>query len=211
MSRNLPRTALVLWTAVAVLGAGCGDFVRQGRGPLLATVSLLEAASGASPTAFGNTLGSDVVTLVNKDNNGVKVKVATIFSDSGRANVSLILKDPGTTATPATPSSINQVTFSRYRVVYTRSDGRNTPGVDVPYPFDSGATFTATVDTPGQVGFEIVRLIAKQEAPLMSLATNNQFISTIAQVTFYGQDRAGNDVSASASIGVTFGNFGDPE
>ena len=96
-------------------------------------------------------------------------------------------------------------------MVYSRTDGRNTPGVDVPYPFDSSATFTATVDTPGAVGFEIVRLTAKQEAPLRALVTNSTFISTIAEVTFYGQDAAGNDVSATGSIGVTFGNFGDPE
>jgi hypothetical protein len=30
-------------------------------------------------------------------------------------------------------------------------------------------------------------------------------------VTFYGQDHAGNDVAATGNIGITFGNFGDPE
>jgi len=30
-------------------------------------------------------------------------------------------------------------------------------------------------------------------------------------VTFYGHDQAGNDISATGSIGVEFGNFGDPE
>ena len=92
-----------------------------------------------------------------------------------------------------------------------RADGRNTPGVDVPYPFDSSATFTAAAGTPGTVGFEIVRLTAKQEAPLRALITNTTFIGTVAEVTFYGQDAVGNDVSASGSIGITFGNFGDPD
>jgi hypothetical protein len=36
-------------------------------------------------------------------------------------------------------------------------------------------------------------------------------ISTIADVTFYGRDQAGNDVSATGSIGIDFGNFGDPQ
>lgn len=212
MLRDIHRTALVLGMAgVAVLGAGCGDFVRQGRGPMLAIVTSLEGASGAEPARFGGTLGSDVLTLVNKDDNGVKVKVPTIFTDLGRANITVTLKDPGTENAATKPSTLNTVTFNRYRVEYERADGRNTLGVDVPYPFDSSATFTATVDTPGSVGFEIVRLIAKQEAPLRALTTNSQFINTIAKVTFYGQDAAGNDVSATGSIGITFGNFGDPE
>jgi len=29
-------------------------------------------------------------------------------------------------------------------------------------------------------------------------------------VTFYGRDQAGNDVSATGSIGIVFGNFADP-
>ena len=83
--------------------------------------------------------------------------------------------------------------------------------MDVPYPFDSSATFTASPGAAGTTGFEIVRLTAKQEAPLRALITNSTFIGTIAEVTFYGQDAAGNDVSATGSIGITFGNFGDPE
>jgi hypothetical protein len=143
--------------------------------------------------------------------NGVKELVPTVFTDIGRANITVTLKDPGTAGSPARPTAMNAVTFTRYRVVYVRADGRNTPGVDVPYPFDSSATFTAVVGAPGAVGFEIVRLTAKQEAPLRALINNSTFISTIAEITFYGQDAAGNDVSATGSIGITFGNFGDPE
>jgi len=50
-----------------------------------------------------------------------------------------------------------------------------------------------------------------KEAPLRALATNPDIISTIADVTFYGHDQAGNDVSATGSITVDFGNFGDPQ
>ena len=41
------------------------------------------------------------------------------------------------------------------------------------------------------------------------LSSNFDIISTIAYVTFYGRDQAGNDVSATASIGVDFANFAD--
>jgi hypothetical protein len=212
MLRPIHRTALVVGMAgAAVLGAGCGDFVRQGQGPMLAIVTQLQGASGAEPTLFGGTLGSDVLTLVEREINGVKTMVPTVFTDLGRVTITVNLKDQGSTATPARPTAVNLVTFTRYRVVYVRADGRNTPGVDVPYPFDSSATFTAAVGSPGTTGFEIVRITAKSEAPLRSLITNSTFINTIAEVTFYGQDAAGNDVSATGSIGITFGNFGDPE
>ena len=35
-------------------------------------------------------------------------------------------------------TAINAVTLTRYHVDYRRTDGRNTPGVDVPYSFDGG-------------------------------------------------------------------------
>ena len=34
-------------------------------------------------------------------------------------------------------------------------------------------------------------------------------ITTIAEVTFYGQDLVGNDIQATGSIQVDFGNFAD--
>lgn len=218
MSRTTYRT----WAAAVACAAalsGCSETIREGRGPVQAMVTTLEAAPGAEPNKFGGTLSSDVLTLVKKDENGVKVKVPTIFSDAGRVVMTVALKNPGVPGSPTSPTAMNDVTFTRYRVVYTRADGRNTPGVDVPYPFDSAATFTARVGTPVTAGFELVRITAKEEAPLRSLCSStpycltisNTFIGTIADVTFYGQDRAGNDVTASGSIGVTFGDFGDPE
>ena len=113
-------------------------------------------------------------------------------------------------ASPAAPSELNWVTVTRYRVVYRRTDGRNTPGVDVPFPFDSAVTVTVTGDG-GSAGFQLVRTSAKQEAPLRPLVNNPDIISTIADVTFYGRDQAGNDVSVTGSIGIDFGNFGDPQ
>lgn len=211
MSNSIHRTAAAALLLCAGAGAGCGSYVREGRGPTQAVVATLEAAPGAEPNTFGTTLSSDVQTNVRRNINGQLVFVPTVFSDVGRVTMSLMLKDPGTTTAPTAPTAVNEVTFSRYRVTYTRADGRNTPGVDVPYAFDSAATFTATVGTPVVAGFELVRVVAKEEAPLRALVSNPTFIGTIAEVTFYGKDRAGNDVTASGSIGITFGNFGDPD
>jgi hypothetical protein len=206
MSKWIRRGALPAVCLLALAAAGCGDLVRQGHGPNLAMVTMLEGASGAVPGTFGGTLSSDVVTYVERDVNGATVRVPTVFNDLGRATLSVELKDPATA-----PTTINTVTFSRYRVTYQRADGRNTPGVDVPAPFDSAVTFSAAPGSPGQAAFDLVRNVAKQEAPLVGLVSNPDLITTIATVTFYGQDHAGNEVAASGKIGITFGNFGDPD
>jgi hypothetical protein len=191
----------------AVAASGCGDLVRQGNGPVQATVAMLEGASGAEPGKFGGTMLSDVVTLVKKTVNGQSVLVPTVFNDIGRVTVTAAMKDPSVTS----PTAVNAITFTRYRVTYIRADGRNTPGVDVPYGFDSAVTFTVQPGSTATTGFDLVRHVAKEETPLVSLAANDDLITTIAQVTFYGTDHAGHDVSVSGNIGITFGNFGDPD
>ena len=196
------------WKALAAVGvvmasAGCGNMATDGRSPVQLTLASLSAASGATPDEFGATLHSDVTTVVDD--------VPTIFNDNGAAEFVLVMKDPGANpANPAAPSALNSVTITRYRVEYRRTDGRNTPGVDVPYAFDSAVTVTVT-NEGGSTGFQIVRNSAKQDAPLRALVTSPNIISTIADVTFYGRDQVGNDVSVTGSIGIDFGNFGDPQ
>jgi hypothetical protein len=197
--------------ALAVLTSGCGDVVRQGRSPVQLVINSLEAASGAEPDDLGTTLLSDVQTLVERSVNGETVMVPTIFNDVGQVIMSLILKDPGQSGIIATPSALNQVTITRYRVEYRRTDGRRVQGVDVPFSFDSAVTFTVPTEGTIEAGFEIVRHTAKQEAPLAALMRNPDVISTLADVTFYGRDQAGNDISVTGTMGINFGNFADPE
>jgi hypothetical protein len=195
----------------ALTSAGCGEYVRNsGRGAAQPVILLLQGASGAEPDRFGGTVRSDVITMVNRTVNGQQVATPTIFNDLGQVTMSLVLKDPGQTGLSSAPSALNQVTFTRYRVVYRRADGQNTPGIDVPYAFDSGATFTVPAEQSVTASFELVRHIAKDEAPLRALSANGIIITTIADVTFYGRDQAGNEISVTGSIGVDFGNFGDP-
>jgi hypothetical protein len=207
------------FSRIAVLGvmagcitlvSGCGDFVRQGSGPVSIVVDSLEAASGADPDTFGGTLNSDVITVVQRQVNGQQTGVPTIFNDVGRVTMRLLLKDQGAPGVTSVPSPINEVTITRYRVTYRRADGRNTPGVDVPFPFDGAVTFTIPAQGTVQTGFELVRHVAKQEAPLSALASSAVGITTITEVQFFGHDQAGHDVLATGNIGIIFGNFGDP-
>jgi len=77
----------------------------------------------------------------------------------------------------------------------------------VPYAFDGGVALTVPAGSSGTVTFEIVRVDAKKEAPLVQLNSNRFVINTIASVTFYGHDATGNDVSVTGSMTVDFGNF----
>jgi hypothetical protein len=131
-----------------------------------------------------------------------------IFDDVAKARLRIQLKDPGSPGVAATPSQINEVTLDRYRVEYLRADSHNVQGVDVPYSFDSGLTITI----PGggaEISFEVVRHSAKEEAPLRALLQSRERISTIATITFYGHDQAGNQVSVASTMGVNFADFAD--
>ena len=146
----------------------------------------------------GHVFRSDVAT------NGLVVE------DEGRVLLALALKDPGTADLPSRPTSANFVTVTRYRVRYVRADGRSTPGVDVPYAFDGGMTFTVGPDG-GVSRFVLVRAQAKREAPLATLRNGGGAIalSTLAEVTFVGRDQAGHDVTVTGLIGVNFADWPD--
>jgi hypothetical protein len=177
----------------------CADLARTGTGPAYLIIDSVAASRGGSSSAtFTNNLESDVVTR------------SSVFSDIGQARIRAVMKNALSTTAP---SPINSITLTRYRVHYRRTDGQNQQGIDVPYDIEGGTTATVEVgsDTPTVVGFDLVRLQAKLERPLRNLvgAGGLIVISTIAEVTFYGADQAGNDVSITGSIDVKFADFGD--
>lgn len=190
--------------AMSAAMAGCGgEFVRDSRSPVRLVVNSVEWNDQ-------NTVLADVITLRRTPAPcTATAPCPTVVNDMAVVNFSLLLRDPGEVASPSSPSGLNQVTVNRYRVQYRRADGHNVPGVDVPYDFDSAFTVTVPATGNAEAAFEIVRHSAKEEAPLAALRFNDDIISTIAEVTFYGRDQAGNEVSASASIGIKFGNFAD--
>lgn len=203
------RTATRLLGLAVILAAtaSCGDVIRQGRSPAVLVVNSLQGASGGGHAAntMGSTLLSDVQVLITTPAPcTAATPCATVFDDSGQASLSLSMKD-----VTVTPTSNNQVTIERYTVVFTRNDGRNTPGVDVPFPFDGAVTITLAANAAATVPFEMVRHVAKEEAPLVQLIVNPNIITAIATVTFYGHDLVGNAIQAQGSMVVEFGNFGD--
>jgi len=175
---------LLVVVSLIAASSACGEFTREGRSPVVLVVDSLFVNDDQG------TLNSDVLTK------------GSTLNDMAEVEMRVILKDPGAPGVTVNPTLLNAVTITRYRVEYRRTDGRSVQGVDVPYAFDSAMTITVPSDGTGTTTFQLVRHSAKEESPLRALSSNFDIISTIAYVTFYGRDQAGNDISATASIGA---------
>jgi hypothetical protein len=188
----LTRAAGVLALAAGVIGSSsCGDLNTAGKSPTFLIVMSMQGNAGSSGTS-GTPLLSDVSPVIN---------------DTGTASIAAELKNPFIVGA----SAVNSVTLTRYRVIYRRADGRNTPGVDVPHSFDGALSVTIPVGATQAVVFDLVRHQQKEEPPLRNLRLQGGLgiIITIAEVTFYGRDQAGNEVSITGSLDVHFGDFAD--
>jgi hypothetical protein len=204
------RTRLTALAALVLATISCGDVARQGRSPVYLVINTLQGAFGGTPSKLAGNVLSDVITNVTSGGTCTTANPCpTVFNDVGQVSLGESLKDVGTVTSPAAATSNNAVTVTRFHVEYRRADGRNTPGVDVPFAFDGAATGTLNVGSPLTLGFELVRATAKQEAPLVQLRISPNIITVIADITFYGTDQVGNAVSVTGSIQIDFGNFAD--
>ena len=189
------RAALVATCAITTVSCG-GELLRTGRSPvyLMITGMLATPGGGGESSSF---LLSDVAT-----------DGGSAFNDS----VEITLRaEPKNTTIPTTP--LNDVTMTRYRVVFRRSDGRNTQGVDVPYSFDGGLSTVVQAGGTGTVVFNLVRHQSKFEPPLrnMSGLGGLAVLTTVAEITLWGRDQNGNELMVQGFIDVTFADFPDEE
>lgn len=191
------RAALVLVAAAALATAACGDKVLQGKGSSYLVIDQLAAASGGKTETFSTVLQSDVLTK------------GGVLEDLGKVTLHIAMKDV-TVTTGTEPTANNVITVNRYHIDFIRSDGRNTQGVDVPYSVDGAVTGTVTTSQTALV-FAIVPVQRKLEAPLLALRNLGGAVAimTIANVTFYGYDQAGNAVAVTGSISVNFADWAD--
>src|SRR5262245_36753757 len=186
-ARRAATLGLVVTLAALPMGSGCGVVTDDNSASYLIVTSL-NAAPGADPTKLGGMLASDVIT----DGGGW-------ISDPAQAKFALGMKNA-----LLAPTSANFITIHRYRVDWQRADGTNGP-----LPASYEAAFTVTVaGSDSQGGFTLVPVNLKQFPPLSNLA-GDVFakIHTIATVTFFGTDQAGREISATATIGVTFADW----
>lgn len=192
--------------------------------PVLALAISLISGCITEPDSVDNDASNAIIEIVNMlgqavDADGPGEETADLFSDVCTGTGCSVFNDNGVVEMRAYPKDrtqlstgelgINSVTFERYRVTYVRADGRNVPGVDVPYPFDGAVNFSLTVDGESVTrGFVVVRHQAKVETPLRELQSSADIISTLAQIDFYGHDGSGRTVKATGFLSITFADFG---
>ncbi len=142
-------------------------------------------------------LQSDVV---KKDN--------SIAADTAKATLSARFMDP---APILGTSQYSDIMVTRYVVSFSRTDGRNRPGADVPFPFEGSLTTLVRVDSTASVNFVIVREAAKLEAPLINLRDSayGDILNMTAKIEFYGHDLTDKAVKATGYLTVYFANYVD--
>lgn len=202
------------------------SFLKASAFLLISTVLCLQLVSCSTPnvlekdttntviivdTVQGQSAGGETTDELQSDvcvNDSFTDGTCTVAPDFGIVQLSATLKNPTQVAT----SFFNDVTFRTYRVTFVRSDGRNQPGVDVPFPFDGAANFTVVIGGGASTHtFILVRDQAKLEGPLRNLAFNGGAVvlSVIAEIEFFGTDGAGREISATAFLNVHFADFAD--
>jgi hypothetical protein len=146
-------------------------------------------------------IDSDVCILVDKSTNK-----CSLFEDLAKATVRNVPLNP-----KAKTSYYGDVIIKKYRVSFTRHDGKNTEGVDVPYTFVENLNVSIKIKGTTTFSFVIVPIRAKMEPPLTRLVNieNEKVIQTTANITFYAEDMAGHQMELKGSIDVYFANWAD--
>jgi hypothetical protein len=184
------RLGLVLLSAMGLSGCAVEDYVTDNNSTVLFKVADINA---------GAPLTSDVV-----DDRGV------VVADIVPVTVAVRPKNPNFTNVPQVPMA---VFIERYEIRYFRSDGRGTPGVDVPYTISGN--LTTAVDAGIGSGenvtlqLEVVRAQAKLEPPLVNLRSGGQalMLTAFAEVTLHGKTIAGEAVTATGTVQVNFADY----
>ncbi|MBN2408249.1 MAG: hypothetical protein JXE07_00810 [Candidatus Aminicenantes bacterium] len=108
-------------------------------------------------------------------------------------------------------SQYNDIVLTRYLVSFTRTDGRKTPGQDVPYPFEGSMSTVIKAGSTASASLVLVREVAKLEPPLIGLADlgSEVVLACTATIEFYGHDMVNRTVKATGQLTVYFANYAD--
>ncbi len=148
-------------------------------------------------------LASDVVTVDDEGNE-------TVYEDSVRV---VFMNTWLNFGFESTPTELNDLIVTKYRVTYVRADGRNEPGKDVPFPFEDVTNIHVPVTQEGTGEIVIVRAVAKLEEPLWSLRflSAERELSVTAHIVFWAHDLIGRVVQTQATFPIHFANWADQQ
>jgi len=131
-----------------------------------------------------------------------------VVADSATVSLKAQIVDP---SSEAQASFYNDIMVTRYVVSYSRADGNNQPGVDIPYSFEGSLSTLIPIGSSTEISFIIIREVAKMEPPLYSLAIGRDegVLQVTAKVEFYGHDMANNKVKGTGYLAIFFANYTD--
>lgn len=204
------KPALLLILAVMLVSYACTRVEDNSRSGSLLTVESV-VGLGDPDHAESNPMLSDTCDLVTVNDQSF----CTVVNDDAGITFSnnFLQIGPGSGAGSPSGTFLNDIIVNQYRVDYFRPNGRNTPGVDVPYGIDGTMNVRVPVNGTATGTITIVRHEAKLEPPLAELTDGigEGVMTAQAQIKFYGQDLAGHTVSATGFLEIHFANFGEPQ
>jgi len=133
----------------------------------------------------------------------------TIVADIVSATLEAKLKAPESMG-PG-PTYQNRIFIHTYRVSYTYVDSLNMATTSVPSTFEGRLSVGIDIDSSASIEFVIVREQAKAALPLSDIITAvpASLLQVVAQITFYGEDIAGNPVQATGYLTIYFAEYAD--
>jgi len=185
------RAVLVACVLSLVILPACNSRFDDVASPVWFTVTSVEPASDPFGDVYDNVLGSFMPDTV-------KVTFEAFVADQ---------IDPAS-------SPYNTVQITSYRVTFMRTDD----GVEVPAGFDQGLSVSVVAEG-GEVevnNLTIVRADQKLQPPLYYLtpfsygfepSTGYTTVACTCIIDFYGHTVGGEQVSASAAIGINFADY----
>ncbi len=184
------------------------------RGAVLGLVLLVAVVSGSCTPSYVTGNDAPVNVYIVSINGGAVLDSdvrngkdsSFVCPDTVKVAVGVRNKNPKV-PTPYVPGA---VLIQSYEVRYFRTDGRGTEGVDVPYRITGNLAIGVDASDKDnvEVPIEVVRRQAKVEPPLSSIFQTT-VLTTMAEVTLYGQTVAGQNVSSSARFQIDFADFLD--
>ncbi len=188
------KTSLILTAAFLLLS--CNALEKNTQSASMLIINSLRGTTLKGDAA--DYLQSDV--LIQDATTGAQ----TITADSAIVNVTATLLEP----TPSLPTSVyNDIQLERYVVTFSQPNGNKVEGRDVPYSFEGRLSALVKVGTDLDVGFIIVREVAKMEPPLVDLVDATNVLQVTAKIDFYGKDMAGKSVKATGYLTIFFANY----
>jgi len=154
----------------------------------------------------GTSIDGDEVSFQQSD----VVIGGAVYADTATATLQAKLLNPEPLIPQA--SQYTSIVVTRYVVSYSRSDGQNTPGVDVPYSFEGSLSTLIEIDATVDIPIVIVREVAKLESPLFDLRAGGDegVLQVTATIDFYGHDLVNNAVKATGYLSIFFADYIDP-